>query len=74
MFEKNKLYKGSELHDAYGGNRQKGISNCAKFNLILIFTNPYKEQDVYIDEWKGKYFHYSGEGRSGDMTFTGGNI
>ena len=74
MFEKNIFYKRSELHDAYGGNRQRGISNCPKFNLILIFTNPYKGQDVYIDEWKGEYFHYSGEGRVGDMTFTRGNF
>ena len=74
MFEKNKLYKRSELHDDYGGNRQRGISNCPKFDLILIFTNPFKDQDIYIDEWKGEYFHYSGEGRSGDMTFTGGNF
>lgn len=73
-FEKDKFYKRSELHDVYGGNRQRGISNCADNNLLFIFTNPHKGQDVYVDKWKGDSFYYSGEGRVGDMTFTGGNL
>lgn len=74
MFQKNQIYKRSNLHDEYGGNRQRGISNCVNHSFIFIFTNPNSdEQDVYIDEWKNKYFYYSGEGRRGDMTMTGGN-
>ena len=73
-FEKDKLYKRSELHDVYGGNRQRGISNCADNNLLFIFTNPHKDEDVYVDKWAGDSFYYSGEGRVGDMTFTGGNL
>ena len=73
-FEKDKFYKRSELHDMYGGNRQRGISNCADNNLLFIFTNPHKGQDVYVDKWEGDSFFYSGEGRLGDMTFTGGNL
>ena len=73
-FEKDKLYKRSELHDVYGGNRQRGISNCADNNLLFIFTNPYKDEDVYVDKWEGDSFYYSGEGRVGDMAFTGGNL
>ncbi len=73
-FEKNKFYKRSELHDVYGGNRQRGISNCADNNLLFIFTNPHKGEDVYVDKWEGDSFYYSGEGRVGDMTFTGGNL
>ena len=74
MFLKNKIYKRSDIHDKYGGNRQRGISNCVEHPFIFIFTNPNSdEQDVYIDEWRNKYFHYSGEGRKGNMTMTGGN-
>ena len=74
MFLKNKIYKRSDIHDKYGGNRQRGISNCVEHPLIFIFTNPNSdEQDVYVDEWKNKYFYYSGEGRKGDMKMTGGN-
>lgn len=74
MFKKNQIYRRSDLHDQYGGNRQRGICNCVNHPIIFIFTNPDSdEQDVYIDEWKNKYFHYSGEGRSGDMKMTGGN-
>lgn len=74
MFQKNQIYQRSNLHDEYGGNRQRGISNCVNHPIIFIFTNPNSdEQDVYIDEWKNKYFYYSGEGRRGDMTMTGGN-
>lgn len=28
---------------------------------------------MYIDKWENDYFYYSGEGRTGDMTITGGN-
>ena len=38
MFEINKLYRRSELHDQYGGNRQGGIANCANHPIIFIFT------------------------------------
>tara|TARA_Y100001970_G_C14075866_1_gene771963 strand:+ start:270 stop:1130 length:861 start_codon:yes stop_codon:yes gene_type:complete len=73
MFIKNKIYSRSKIHDKYGGNRQRGISNCVNHPYIFIFTKPKKEQDVYIDKWENDYFYYSGEGRIGDMTITGGN-
>ena len=73
MFEKNKIYIRSELHDEYGGNRRRGISNCVNHPFIFIFTKPSKEQDVYEDKWENEYFYYSGEGRVGPMTITGGN-
>jgi len=37
MFEKGNLYIRRELHDKYGGNRQGGISNCAKYPFIFVF-------------------------------------
>jgi len=73
MFNPGEQYKRSELHDQFGGNRQSGISNCKNNDLIFIFTKEKKDQDVYIDEWRDDYFYYSGEGRVGPMTMTGGN-
>jgi 5-methylcytosine-specific restriction enzyme A len=52
MFIKNKIYIRASIHDKYGGNRQRGISNCVKHPYIFIFTKPKNEQDVYIDKWK----------------------
>ena len=73
MFNPGEQYKRSKLHDQFDGNRQSGISNCTNNDLIFIFTKEKKDQDVYIDEWRDDYFYYSGEGRVGPMTMTGGN-
>tara|TARA_Y100000816_G_scaffold263808_1_gene222461 strand:+ start:506 stop:1375 length:870 start_codon:yes stop_codon:yes gene_type:complete len=73
MFNVGEFYRRSELHDEYGGNRQRGISNCPNNDLIFIFTKSEETQDVYVDEWRDDYFFYSGEGRVGDMEMTGGN-
>ncbi len=72
-FTKNNLYKRSELHKKYGGRQQYGISNCPKYPIIFIFSNPEEKQDVYEDKWENGYFYYSGEGRVGDMEFKSGN-
>ena len=74
LFEKNKLYRRSELHDQYGGNRQRGISTSAKHNVIFIFdmnegSFGYRN---HWDEEQGLYY-YSGEGQIGDQSFTQGN-
>ncbi len=75
MFEINKIYRRSELHDTYGGNRQGGISNCANYPIIFIFTGASGEQHGYEDGWdEDNYFNYTGEGQSGDMQFTKGNL
>jgi len=74
MFKKGDIYIRRELHDKYGGNRQGGISNCAKFPFIFIFTGKAGKAHGYEDGWsKEGYFHYTGEGQKGDMTFTKGN-
>tara|TARA_Y100001970_G_C14107613_1_gene789054 strand:- start:30 stop:1250 length:1221 start_codon:yes stop_codon:yes gene_type:complete len=73
FFEKGKTYKRSELHDNYGGDRQKGITNCVDYPIIFLFSNPSKKQDLYIDKKNDKLFYYSGEGVNGDMTMTKGN-
>jgi 5-methylcytosine-specific restriction protein A len=74
MFEKGKLYIRRELHDNYGGNRQGGISNCAKHPFIFVFTGKAGKSHGYEDGWSDDgYFLYTGEGQNGDMTFTKGN-
>lgn len=75
MFKIDKIYKRSDLHDQYGGNRQGGIANCANHPLIFIFTGKTGEQYGYEDGWdEDNFFHYTGEGQKGDMTFSKGNM
>ncbi len=74
MFEKGNIYIRKELHDTYGGNRQGGISNCANFPFIFVFTGKAGKSHGYEDGWSDDgYFYYTGEGQHGDMTFTKGN-
>jgi hypothetical protein len=40
MFATGALYKRSDLHHLYGGQRQGGICTPAGHNLILLFTGP----------------------------------
>lgn len=74
-FEKGKLYKRSELHDQFGGNRQRGISPSAKLPVIFIFSGDSGSQYGYTDGWNEDYtiFTYTGEGQVGDQEFTMGN-
>lgn len=74
-FLRNQNYKRSNLHDQYGGNRQSGISNCANFPFIFIFSGNTGNQYGYKDEWENEnVFSYTGEGQLGDMSFTKGNL
>ncbi len=75
MFKIGQVYQRSRLHDEFGGNRQGGIANSAKYPIIFIFTGSSGEKHGYTDEWDDEnFFHYSGEGQHGDMTFTKGNL
>lgn len=74
MFEVNQVYKRSDLHDSFGGQRQGGISTPAKHNIILIFTGQSGEKHGYKDEWQDGLFYYTGEGQLGDMSFVRGNL
>lgn len=65
----------SALHDEYGGSRQSGISPCAKFPYIFIFTKSEGIRHGYEDNWDNEnVFSYTGEGQSGDMRFIKGNL
>jgi len=69
------LYKRSEIHDQYGGNRQGGISPSAKLPYIFIFSGKTGEQYGYKDGWDNpNIFSYTGEGQIGDMKFIKGNL
>ena len=74
MFEIGKQYQRSKLHDEFGGNRQNGISTIPKHPFIFIFSGGSGESHGYVDGWdEENYYHYSGEGQTGDMKFIRGN-
>jgi 5-methylcytosine-specific restriction protein A len=57
-----------------GGNFQHGISSAAGKPYILIFSCPRGEASSCEDGWHADgFFHYTGEGQVGDMTWKGGN-
>jgi hypothetical protein len=69
------VYKRSQIHDLYGGNRQGGISVSAKYPYILIFSLQTGHQHGYKDRWENQdIFSYTGEGQIGDMQFVRGNL
>jgi 5-methylcytosine-specific restriction protein A len=74
IFIKDQVYKRSELHDSYGGNRQSGISPSQKSDVIFLFTGDTGKEYGYEDCWKSStIFNYTGEGQVGDMKFERGN-
>lgn len=74
-FIPNQIYKRSDLHDQYGGNRQGGIAPSAKFPFIFIFSGKSGAQYGYKDGWDNpNIFSYTGEGQIGDMRFIKGNL
>lgn len=74
MFLQDKIYKRKEIHDQYGGNRQKGISCPKGASYIFIFSGKSGEQYGYEDSWdENQVFSYTGEGHLGPMSFTFGN-
>lgn len=75
-FIPNQLYnRRADIHALYGGNWQSGICPSANFPYIFIFSGKAGNQHGYKDGWVNKnVFSYSGEGQSGDMQFTKGNL
>lgn len=63
------------LNDALGGRRQGGISVSARYPVILIFSSQRGAEFGYQDGWGlDGFYHYTGEGQLGDMTFVRGNL
>lgn len=75
-FEVGALYsRRDQIHGLLGGQRQGGISTPARSPFVILFTGEAGKQHGYHDFWDDSgVFHYYGEGQSGDMTFSGGNL
>lgn len=68
------LWRRSEIHDMFGGQRQGGISTPAGSPYIILFSSPRGNEYGYKDGWDNNgFYRYTGEGQTGDMTFTRGN-
>lgn len=74
-FEIGALYsRRDQIHALLGGQQQGGISTPAEHPVVIIFTGEAGEAHGYSDYWDDNgFFHYFGEGQSGDMEFKGGN-
>lgn len=75
-FIPNHLYnRRKDIHAIYGGNWQSGICPSANYPYIFIFSGKSGKQHGYEDGWDNpNVFTYTGEGQSGDMQFTRGNL
>jgi len=70
-FRRGMRYKRRELHDKYGGQRQGGISTPQDHPLIFLF---HRKNHIPTDGWTSEgLFHFTGEGRKGDMEWKAGN-
>src|SRR4051794_10669169 len=70
----NAIYRRADLHARFGGNRYSGIVASKREPVVLLFHTEEPAQQFYRDGFDedGVYW-YSGEGTSGDMTWTSGN-
>ena len=75
-FIPDQLYnRRADIHALYGGNWRSGICPSSKFPYIFIFSGKAGKQHGYEDGWDNpNVFTYTGEGQSGDMEFTRGNL
>ena len=75
MFKIGRIYQRQKIHDLFGGERQKGISQPAGHDVIFLFSHNGGEVVGIGDGWlDDQTFQYLGEGSKGDMTFTSGNL
>jgi 5-methylcytosine-specific restriction protein A len=73
-FSPGHLYRRTELHKQFGGQRQGGISTPAKAPFVMLITGDSGKQHGYADEWTDDgFFLYTGEGQHGDMKLIKGN-
>ncbi|ADU38550.1 HNH endonuclease [Variovorax paradoxus] len=75
-FVLSKVYRRkSELHEPFGGSRQSGISESARFLVVFLFTGDSGERYGYSDRFdEDGTFFFTGEGQRGDMLFKRGNL
>ncbi len=70
---KGHTYRRRDIHQAFGGQQQGGISTPKDHPYIFIFSGDNGETFGYRDGWRDGYFTYTGEGQVGDMEFVRGN-
>ena len=70
----NSVYRRAQLHNRFGGNRNSGIVPSKREPVVLLFHTEEPTQQFYRDAFDedGVYW-YSGEGTSGDMSWTPAN-
>ncbi|QLI80861.1 HNH endonuclease [Chitinibacter fontanus] len=72
---KGTTYFRKDLLAKYGGQLQCGIWTPKEFPVVLLFTGDNGKNYGYRDGWtEDGVFLYTGEGQTGDMTFTNGNL
>lgn len=74
-FEVGALYnRQKQIHGAFGGQQQGGISTPKEHPLVIAFTGEAGVSHGYHDFWDDdEVFHYFGEGQVGDMKYVAGN-
>lgn len=76
-YQRGQTYVRRQIHDMVGGQEQGGISTPSRTPIpaILLFSNEQGANYGYQDGWKQSdgYYHYTGEGQSGDMQMKRGN-
>jgi 5-methylcytosine-specific restriction protein A len=69
-----KIYRRRDLHEAYGGQWQGGISTPIDYPIIFLFTGESGKPFGYEDDFQEDgTFWYTGEGQIGTMAFIRGN-
>lgn len=67
------FYVRRNLHETFGGNRQRGIVTLPQHNAIFLLNANSQTSSVYEDGWSDGKYYLSGEGLNGDQTLTFGN-
>jgi 5-methylcytosine-specific restriction protein A len=68
------IYRRSELHSRFGGSRFSGIVPSKREPVVLLFHTEEPVQQFYSDGFDAEdVYWYSGEGSTGDMTWTPSN-
>ncbi len=67
------FYVRRNLHEKFGGNRQRGIVTLPKYNAIFLLNANSQTSSVYEDGWSDGKYYLSGEGLNGDQQMTFGN-
>jgi 5-methylcytosine-specific restriction protein A len=77
LFVPEQLYhRRRDIHEHFGGQEQGGMITPAEHKVIFLVTGSSGRQHGYEDYWSedGSTFFYFGEGQTGDMKFTKGNL